>query len=172
MATKKRPTARTLELLRKNGVKAVEVVERYIAGSIPPDTILENVLAQFAGVTLTPAMINQIMIVFRKAWKQNFGHRKDWCGFGDILAVYPETLTDEPAIVMIQCCAYSTSRAHIKKIQGDCAEAASEFLAANGVIEVWAWRQLEAAPPGTHGRTWWAKVTRVEETDEQVLGDF
>lgn len=70
------------------------------------------------------------------------GNRHDPFGFIDIEVIAPGR-----GILAIQCCGQSFS-AHMKKLTDDCAESATAWLMAGGLIEIWSWRQVKIVRGG------------------------
>ena len=68
-------------------------------------------------------------------WVPQARRRVDAFGFGDLLAVHP-TLRQ---IKLIQACARCDVSKRLTKIRTERREAASAWLDAGGVIEIWGW---------------------------------
>src|SRR5262245_41387051 len=83
-------------------------------------------------------------------WLPQARVRRDLFGFADIVALreWPlcEGVIGATQIVAIQCCAMSGRARHLKKIQAEPLH--KLWLAAGGLIEVWAWRKTKVRRGG------------------------
>lgn len=89
-------------------------------------------------------------------WMHATKQRKDVFGFGDVLACGEH-------ILLVQATSTGNMSSRFSKIVNECADAARDWLASGGRIEVWGWRKY--AKPIE--RKYW-RVTRREVT----LGDL
>ena len=105
------------------------------------------------------------------------GKRKDLFGFVDVVAIgdrtdveeyrhrtFAESLADDRSrtFVAIQATSGSNGAARVKKIQNECSEALEAWLAAGGIVEVWAWKRY--AKP-VDRKYWRPRIVRVESTE-------
>ena len=80
------------------------------------------------------------------------GIRQDLFGFIDIVCIRAD------AIVGIQATSGSNGAARVTKIQTERQDELRAWLAAGGLVEVWAWRKYATR---VDGKLWRPKVTRV-----------
>jgi len=78
----------------------------------------------------------------------------DLFGFIDVVAL------SAGCIIGIQCTTGSNAAARVKKIVVDCADDATAWLRANGVIEVWGWRKLKRS-----GGKWEPRIVEITLED-------
>lgn len=80
------------------------------------------------------------------------GVRKDWCGFGDILAIAPD------GAVIIQATSGSNGAARVTKIREECGDTLRAVCAAGIRVEVWAWKKYVKA---VERKYWRPRIERV-----------
>jgi len=138
------PTERTLDRLRKAGIEC-DKAEYWQTGFIT-NRIVATALA-FCASHGSEYTRTALADACRMHGRGSPGVRKDLFGFIDIIAMR------DKRIVAIQCTSDSNAAGRVSKIRS--LPASATWLAAGGIIEVWAWKKV--------GFRWHERIIEVKE---------
>lgn len=165
MAKGPSPTARTLDLLRKQGhwAQVVEYTQQsYTSHQIKADA--QGVIAAYTDKGGSTESRHGSLRKLRGAlegWRP--GKKIDLFGFIDILVMKFDG-KGYTGLLGIQATSGDNVGARVAKIKGECDEAAKAWLQCGGEIEVWGWTKYKTKVEGDR-RSWRERIVPITRAD-------